>query len=205
MCLSLCVYLSMYLFMLYDCLCLWFVYVWYAYLFICWFVIYTIYVCLIMCWFVIYTIYVCLIMCCFASFVHCYVFLKISSRLNSSNEPMFYDVFVYTCIYVSDFLIKITYLLEQKTKILTYLLYCWKDIRLRREVTQIAMITNGKYGTIFNFMALVIIKKKYKYLFKRNTHYNIITQSFITDSVCALVHSVFYVLAATSLNNSLDI
>ena len=184
MCLSLCVYLSMYLFMLYDCLCLWFVYVWYAYLFICWFVIYTIYVCLIMCWFVIYTIYVCLIvccfviytiyvclimywcviytifvcliMCCFASFVHCYVFLKISSRLNSSNEPMFYVVFVYTCIYASDFLITITYLLEQKTKILTCLLYCWKDIRLRREVTQIAMLTNGKYGTIFNFMALVI-------------------------------------------------
>jgi hypothetical protein len=107
--LSLCVYLSMYLFMLYDCLCLWFVYVWYVYLFICWFVIYTIYVCLIMCWFVIYTIYVCLIMCCFviytiyvclimccfviytiyvclimccfATFVHCCVFLKISSRL----------------------------------------------------------------------------------------------------------------------------
>ena len=58
-------------------------------------------------------------MCCFASFVHCYAFLKISSRLNSSNEPMFYDVFVYTCIYVSDFLIKITYLLEQKY-LLTY-------------------------------------------------------------------------------------
>ena len=53
--------------------------------------------------FVISTIYVCLIMCCFASFVHCYVFLKISSRLNSSNEPMLYAVFVYTCIYASDF------------------------------------------------------------------------------------------------------
>ena len=90
----------------------------------CCFVIYTIYVCLIMCCFVIYTIYICLIMCCFASFVHCYVFLKISSRLNSSNEPMFYVVFVYTCIYASDFSIKITYLLEQKTKILTCLLYC---------------------------------------------------------------------------------
>ena len=63
-------------------------------------------------------------MCCFASFVHYYVFLKISSRLNSSNEPMFYVVFVYTCIYASDFLITITYLLEQKTKILTCLLYC---------------------------------------------------------------------------------
>ena len=31
-------------------------------------------------------------------------------------------------------------------------------------------------------------------------HYNNITQSFITDSVCALVHLVFYVLAVTSLN-----
>jgi hypothetical protein len=67
LCLSLCVYLFLYLFMLYDCLWLWFVYVWYVYLFICWFVIYAIYVCLIMCW--------------FATFVHCYVFLKISSRL----------------------------------------------------------------------------------------------------------------------------
>jgi len=81
MCLYFCVYLSMYLFMLYDCLCLWFVYVWYVYLFICWFVICTIYVCLIICWSVIYAIYVWLIMCCFATSVHCYVFLKISSRL----------------------------------------------------------------------------------------------------------------------------
>jgi hypothetical protein len=33
---------------------------------------------------------------------------------------MFYVVFVYTCIYASDFLIKNTCLLEQKTKILAY-------------------------------------------------------------------------------------
>ena len=157
-CLIMCCFV---IYTIYVCLimCCFVIYTIYVCLIMCWFVIYTIYVRLIMCWFVIYAIYVCLIVRCFASFVHCYVFLKISSRLNSSNEPMFYVVFVYTCIYASDFLIKITYLLEQKTKILTCLLYCWKDIRLRREVTQIAMLTNGKYGTIFNFMALVIIKR----------------------------------------------